>query len=178
VGTRIIEFRPRSLSEELKVLLDLPLSGMWRAVFQIFEFGEQKPALNRNGEEITRADYSLDVSCAWRIRKNCYIVISDVDHWTKRRFYRRKTPPRDPRQRTRWRRAQEFFEAVENQKLNARRIRLHGLAELSISLTLGYTLDVFLNDSVEGWRLLYPDKRQLVFYPQPQNGLEVYWAGV
>lgn len=52
----------------LKPLLGQPMSDMWRAAgMQLIEFGIQRPFINRKGDEVTRADRSIHISCCWSI---------------------------------------------------------------------------------------------------------------
>lgn len=49
-------------------MIGLELSDMWRAGFQIFEFGPQVPFINRKGEESLKAEHCFHVSGDWFIR--------------------------------------------------------------------------------------------------------------
>ena len=66
---RLTGERRRAASEDLSPLVGLPLSNMWRYLgCQKFEFGEQKPHVNRKGEATTWADWALVANCRWRIQ--------------------------------------------------------------------------------------------------------------
>jgi hypothetical protein len=81
----LLNRRPKmTLQEEvettLQPLLGQPLSDMWRAAgMQIFEIGVQRPCKNRRGQEITRADWSLHVSCCWYIMGPKGDIVSSSD---------------------------------------------------------------------------------------------------
>jgi hypothetical protein len=89
----LVNRRPKmSIREEiettLKPFLGERLSGMWRAGFQIFEIGEQRPCKNRKGEDITLADMNLHVSCNWYVTRNGVPIVSSEDfgpEWGERR---------------------------------------------------------------------------------------------
>jgi len=85
-GMRLTGEERRSAKEALSALVGLPLSDMFRyAGCQKFEFGEQKPHLNRKGEEMTRADWGLVASCHWRIQGPSGFLLTWEDFTPARR---------------------------------------------------------------------------------------------
>ena len=48
--------------------------------WQRFEFGPQKPSVNRKGEAITLADYAIHAVCPWRIVGPEGIVVGSEDY--------------------------------------------------------------------------------------------------
>lgn len=70
----------QEIETEFRCLVGEPLTDMWRyAGCQKFEFGVQKPAVNRDGEEITKADLGLVVSCDWFVTGPEGSVVSSHD---------------------------------------------------------------------------------------------------
>lgn len=116
---------------------------MWRPVFQVFEFGEQKPCKNRKGEDVTRADISIDVcsDCSWSINHGHTVVLGSADHNTKRRFYDRKTPPRNKAARQRWLAVKDLFGKIEKQVLTVTSINVRESGAFTISMKGGYKLE-------------------------------------
>lgn len=137
-----LTFDAAALTERLKVLVGLPLTDIWRPIWQCFEFGEQKPALNKKGDEITRADYSVTLTGDWAVTLGSLVVMGSGDHKSngKRRFYDRVTPPREPEARDRWKRAKAFFQLIEEAKLIVESILVTPSGLILISLSDGYVI--------------------------------------
>src|SRR5689334_7990693 len=69
-----------AIESELAPLIGEALTSMWRILgLQVLEFGTQKPAANRKGEPITRADHLLRVSCSWRVIGRHGVVMGRED---------------------------------------------------------------------------------------------------
>lgn len=127
---------------------------MWRPVSQCFEFGEQLPFVDRQGRECTCADRQLTVWDAdWRISEGEIIVMGRGDHGGKRRFYDRKTAPRDPEQRERWLRANRFFDRMEARQLVVSEVQVGRAGALQIDLTLNFAINVLpcSSENVNWW---------------------------
>ncbi|MCO5297393.1 MAG: hypothetical protein M9921_11090 [Fimbriimonadaceae bacterium] len=160
MGDRWEQIAQRELQEALRSLLvGLPLSDYWKPIFHVFEFGEQKPKLNKRGVEITKADVSLNVECSWRIRCGTRYVMGSDDFEFPRSVQRvalprRRTPPGDPNDAIRWRVCQQFFREVERASLVVRRVQVSALGDLKISLSRNHVLDVWVQGS--GWMLHTP----------------------
>ena len=102
----------------LSVLVGLPLTflrELRRPLCLELEFGPQEPFTNHRGEEMTRAENTLHLSAGWRIWRDGTVILGSDDHGKRdaRRFYDRKTPPREACDRLRWRRAKALFAEVE-----------------------------------------------------------------
>jgi hypothetical protein len=68
------------ITEELAVLVGLPMSDWWRAAgMQILEFGPKHKIVNRRGEEVERSDISLHLQCFWRLVDSERIVFGHED---------------------------------------------------------------------------------------------------
>ena len=132
----------------LAPLLGLPLSDMWRAAeLQIFEFGEQRPDLNSDGKEITRADYAMHVSCPWRIIGPAGLALAREDYWTGKR-----SEPRHARSKA-------FFERMDAATLAVEEIEADTTGGVRLLLAGGCTLEVLpmtTRRTDEHWRLLPP----------------------
>lgn len=87
---------------ELSVLVGKPLTDMWRyAGFQRFEFGEQRPFINRKGKPSRRSDWAL-VATNWEITQKRGFVLNAShfgpdgarrDQHAKAFYNRQKTDP-------------------------------------------------------------------------------------
>lgn len=153
-----LPFDAAALTERLQVLVGLPLTDIWRPVWQCFEFGEQKTATNRKGDEITRADYSVTLTGDWAVTLGSVVVVGSGDHKGigKRRFYDRATPPREPESRDRWKRAKAFFQLIEEAKLIVESILVAPSGLILISFSDGYVIQGMQcnadNDELFDWR--------------------------
>ena len=68
------------IEDALRSIIEQPLTDMWRyGGMQKFEFGEQRSHTNRRGEQVTRADLGLVVSCNWQITSKTGTIISQED---------------------------------------------------------------------------------------------------
>lgn len=137
-----------SSAQELEVtfskIIGLPLTDLWQALGQIFEFGEQKPFTNKKGQATTQADYSLKFLANWRVSLGAVTVFGSGDHRSgKRRFYDRQTPPRDPIARTRWRRAKEFLQRIDAGDLIVRSLNVSDSGLIIVALSDGYEIAGF-----------------------------------
>lgn len=162
------------MQQALQSLIGLPLTYMWRPVSQCFEFGEQLPFINSQGQECTRADRDLTIWDAdWRISKGDVIVMGHGDHRGKRRFYDRKTAPRDPEQRERWLRANRFFHQMDAGQLVVSAVAVGRAGSLKIELALDYAIDVLPcgTEGVEWWSYTNDDNRKR--YSVGSDGIEV-----
>jgi hypothetical protein len=133
----------------LTSLVGLPLSDMWRAGFQIFEFGVQRPHLNHRGEEVTRADYALHVSCPWRVLSPAGLALGSGDY---------ESPGRGPRHH----RARAFFEQMDAGLLTVEGVEVDASGGPRLQLGKGYLLEIVPMTSVgarEHWRLLPAGKQ-------------------
>lgn len=126
-------------------LVGEPLTDMWRyAGCQKFEFGEQKPSINSDGEEITVADLGLVVSCDWSVTGPAGAVVSSADFG-----------PREARRDTG---AHPFYDllATSPPVVEAIAVDDHGL--LHIRMSDGYALEVQPDADFEPhdeqWRLM------------------------
>ncbi|GEM_PF-1893870 len=112
----------------LSELVGLPLTDMWRYIgFQRFEFGEQKPHLNRKGEETSSADYVLVARGVWRIVGPDGFELSS-DHFGDPRTDEHALP---------------FYESLGEEgppRVEGIVVRVDG--EISIAMSKGYSLTV------------------------------------
>ncbi|MBS1715393.1 MAG: hypothetical protein JST30_13770 [Armatimonadetes bacterium] len=141
------EYSPERISTYLSVLVGQPLTDMWRPCSQCFEFGEQRPYTTPKGHETTRAQVSLFVYANWRIAQNGVVVMGSDDHrpsrrGSKRRFYDRKTPPRDPERRRAWTIANAFLSNLKTSRFVVLSVEVGAAGLLHLTLTKGVTIDV------------------------------------
>lgn len=145
------------LEKYLSVMVGLPLTDMWRPLWMVFEFGELKPGVGRGDQPVMRADFSLMVTCDWRVLQGAVTVLGSGDLRLDRKpFYARKTPPRDPLAKARWKRAKEFIEKVEQGSLTVESVEVTESARLRIKLSQGYEICAMQcgshNDDFFHWR--------------------------
>ena len=109
-------------------LVGLPLTDMWRYVgFQRFEFGEQKPHLNRKGKETTSADYALVARGFWRIVGPDGFEL-DSDHFGEPRTDQHALP---------------FYESLgEEDPPRVEGVGVREDGEISVEMSRGYVLSV------------------------------------
>ncbi len=134
------------IEKALKPLVGLPLSDMWRAGCQIFEFGQQHPFQNRKGEQVIRADYGLDVSCPWRIIAPEGMALASWDYLSD-----------DKRTRPRHARSRAFFEQLRAATLTVEAIEADSVGGVRFRLKGGYVLEVLpvsTSRSDEYWRMV------------------------
>ena len=119
------------------------------AGIQVFEFGVQRPRKNRKGEDITRADQRLHVSCSWEITGPNGLVLSHDDFGPIRRdekaysFYEILTGDAPP-----------LVEVIEADDDGA----------LRLQMSHGYTLDIRPDEMDEE-----PDEEQWRFLPKDEG---------
>ena len=135
----------------LSPLVGLPFTGFYKPLFAIFEFGDQRPDKNRNGEDVTFADWNIAFSCSWQVTKADMVVLGSNDMpWSgkrKRRFFQRTTPPPDPWKRIRWQLANEFFDVADKGNLHVVSVSSGSAGAVSIQLTDEYAIRAFNADS-------------------------------
>lgn len=152
------------VQDALAPLVGLPISDMWRyAGCQKFEFGEQRPHLNRKGDETTWADWGLVVSCAWRIEgPNCFILSSDHFGETRTDDF-----------------AHDFYDSLEDAAPVVEGVDVQNDGGFCLTLSKGYALDVQPDADVDPeydrWRFMPPDgdpRGHLVM-----EGASLGWSG-
>jgi hypothetical protein len=128
----------------LRPLLGEPLTDMWRyADCQRFEFGPQRPAKNRRGEDITLSDKALVVGCAWRIPGPSGEVLSSAD-------FRSDGTRRDEQ-------AHEFYGFLRADPLLVEAVAASEVGALALQQSRGYELCVEADlpaEEDEQWRLM------------------------
>jgi len=135
----------------LRPLIGEPLTDMWRyAGCQKSEFGVQRPAKNRQGEEITLAELGLVVSCDWRILgpEGCVVSSDDFGHGESRRDTH----------------AHPFYELIHRAPPVVEEIKADDEGGLRIEMSAGYSLEVVpslgIEPEDEQWRFIPGDKEQ------------------
>jgi hypothetical protein len=70
------------IEKELSIIVGLPL---WQARrvrnLHLFDFGKRTPSTNRQGNPIEYGEYSLHISCVWRIVHSDQIVVASNDQY-------------------------------------------------------------------------------------------------
>lgn len=108
------------LSDLLQPMVGEPLSEMFRAVGQVFEFGEQRPDINRREEAITRGDFALKfIAGDWRVVQASRIILDSSDHTNNDSFYDDK-PPHRPYDLEAWHLGREFLQVRRGEQVCCR----------------------------------------------------------
>lgn len=132
------------LNELLHPICGQPLSDMYRAVGQVFEFGIQKPTTNRKGEAITRGDFLLKFICAdWRIVHDGRIILGSTDHSDEKWFYDSLEPPYTPYNDEARNLAREFLDDVDMAKFVVESVEVHFFADVTIRLSSDHVIQSF-----------------------------------
>lgn len=152
--------RPRMTVREeietvLKPLLGERLSDMWRAAgMQLFEIGVQRPFKNRKGKDVTRADWSLDVSCCWSISGPDGEIVSSDDF--------------GPEQARRDDKAMPFYNLLGDPTLAITALRANDEGGIRIQMAGACVLEIWpcwedAEPEDEHWRLLFKDENRRHF---------------
>ena len=132
------------LNDLLQPIVGEPLSGMWRALGQVFEFGEQRPDTNRRGEAITQGDFLLKfIAADWRVVQAGRIILGSSDHTNNDRFYDTDQEPERPYDAEAWRLGRDFLESVENCKFVAESIEVGRFADVRVRLSHDLMIESF-----------------------------------
>lgn len=138
------------LNELLQPICGQPLTGMWRPVGQLFEFGVQKPSINRRGEPITRGDFDLKfIGADWRVVHQGRIIMGSYDHDGEGRFYKSVEPPCRPYDADARALAKEFLADVTSGKYIAESIKVGRLADITVVLSDGLVIESFASSGIE-----------------------------
>jgi hypothetical protein len=107
--------------------------------FQLFEFGVQKPAKNRKGEDIMLADHALTIACKWEVVKGEF-RLSSADF----------EPVRHDEH------AAEFYELMETDPLVIESLEINQRGVIRIGFHDGHVLTVTPGRSKkwEHWRYM------------------------
>jgi hypothetical protein len=134
--------------ELLQPLVGEPLTGMWRAVGQVFEFGEQRAATNRRGEPITRGDFQLKfIAADWRVVQSGRIILGSSDLDTEEQFYEAETPPEGAHSEEAWRLARAYFDAVETAEFVVQSADVSEFGEVTVRLSPDVVIQSFASSA-------------------------------
>ena len=124
------------LCDLVQPIVGEPLTGMFRALGQVFAFGEQRLNTNRRREETTLGDFHLKFICAdWRVVQGGRVILGSSDHSNDERFYNSNEPPKFPYDAEAWRLGRGFLQSVEDCKFVAESIRVSQFADVTIKLS-------------------------------------------
>lgn len=101
---------------------------MYRALGQVFEFGEQHEYINRRGREVIKGDYRVKPLCPWSVTGPDGFHLTDLDF-----------PYGQPRTDSH---ALPFYSLADDQVLQVQKISVDKTAVITIALTQGYTITV------------------------------------
>lgn len=133
------------IEEVLHSLVGLPLSYMGRFVgWQRFEFGPQKPFINKKGQEATKADYAIHVACGWRIVGLEGIIVGSDDYGPGSERHDDQGKP--------------FFRMLAQSSPVVESVSADDVGSVHLALTGGYRLDVLPMGAIqaEQWIFLTP----------------------
>jgi hypothetical protein len=149
------------IAQALKVLVGLRLWDSGRSVdLQWFQFGGPRTVQDRKGALKKVGAYALHIQCAWRIVNATGVVVGSRD-----RFYPRGNPQQEesgfdwsqPGVSRCDERMTQFLQQ-QSSHLLVEAIQPNLVGSFSLTLSGGYTLEVFPDDSLESevWRLFKP----------------------
>ncbi len=133
------------IEQVLHPLVGLSLSDMGRFVgWQRFEFGPQKPFINKKGQEATKADYAIDVVCGWRIISPEGVVVGSDDYGPGMERHDEQGKP--------------FFRMLSQSPPVVESVRADNVGSVHFALTGGYRLDILPMGAIqaEQWIFLTP----------------------
>lgn len=143
------------LHELLQPICSEPLTGVWRAVGQVFEFGVQRPMKDRKGEGITRGDFDLKFIYAdWRVVHHGRVILGSTDHCDDEQFYNSDQPPELPYNAEARRLACDFFDALSEAKFIVESVVVRDHADVAIRLSDELLIESFSSsgqDSDSWW---------------------------
>jgi hypothetical protein len=121
------------LFDQLAHLVGEPLSDMWRyAGRQAFEFGCQKPFLNKKGKPTSRAENWLVVSCDWRLWEGADVLLCAADFGEERRDEQ----------------GYEFYGLLRENPPIVEHLEVEKRGELRFKLSQGYVLEIVCVDGI------------------------------
>jgi hypothetical protein len=158
---RIEEMMKERIEQTLSLLVGLPLTNIYRTLnLEMFDFGEQRTVLTRQGQEKKVGKYALHVQCAWRITNSTRVVVASRDRWYMGDGS--KDIPDDfdwslPGNRCD-KRISSFLEANAAEPLVIESIEADHVGGTKLRLTNGFALEIFPDDSFddEYWRFFQP----------------------
>lgn len=143
------------------MLVGLPLTDMWHPLFHVFEFGEQKPFVNRAGRPSERADITFDIDGAWRLMRYEKVLIASDDYPSM--FYEeeaQKTHRRELATIFRRRSTAALFDAMAANTLVVRSVTLTTTQVVTVTMDQSYTIEAIPCSGArfaEHWSLRTPE---------------------
>jgi hypothetical protein len=132
------------LRDLLQPIVGQPLSGMWRAVGQVFEFGEQRPDTNRRGEAIMQGDFLLKfIAADWRVIQADRLILGSSDHSSDDRFFDSEEPSECLYESEAWRLGRDFLQSVKERKFVAESIEVGKFADVTVHLSNNLLIQSF-----------------------------------
>jgi hypothetical protein len=169
----IVPFDIKAVEEILKPLVGLPLSDVWHPFGQSFEFGIDI-AYSYRGKPSVLNEISVKACDGWMLSKGAIPIMGSGDHkgHGARRFYDRKTKPRDYEAGLRWKRAKAFFDSVDKKELLVIDFLAGNDAYLEIGLTNDYRIRMMQVSSDQEW--LYIKNKILLKSLFAFDGMMIY----
>lgn len=132
------------LNDFLQPICGQPLTAMWRAIGQVFDFGEQKSTTNRRREAIARGDFALKFIYAdWRITQGGRIILGSTDYVDGTWFYELEEPARGQFDEDARRLVHEFLEELPTGRLVAQSVVVSHFADITITLSNDLVIQSF-----------------------------------
>ena len=148
------------IEAELGILIKQPLTDIGRAGNLLWlSFGKKIFVVDKNGCKKTQSEYALNIQCAWRIVKDCRIIVGSRDFYIPRTDLQIDSFEWDTQGVNR------FDEKIEELNFHQRygivdKISADEFGGIKITFNSSIVLEVFPDDSLEDefWRFIVSGK--------------------
>ena len=138
----------RDVHKALSALIGMPLSDMIRYCgWQRFEFGEQIPAKNKRGEDVTISDWAISLNCPWRIEGPDGFSLTSEDFEPERHDDH----------------AEAFYDRFESDPISVESVSVESNGALTFFFSEGFVLNAKPANELE------PEFEEWWFFP-PESG--------
>lgn len=141
--------------QELSRLVGKPIWDTWRLLnIQIFDFGRRISRLNKRGETIDHGEFTLRITCAWRLCREDGILVGHSD----RDWEDEQAPERFDHWTMLDAKAQSWCDQAGDNPRIVVEVRAERFGGATLCFSDSSTLEIFPTSSEwgESWRLLYP----------------------
>ena len=155
-----------SIEEELKVLVEKPLSNIGRAGNLLWlSLGEKIVTIDINGCEVLKGKYALHIQCSWRLTMGSRIIVGSQDFYIPRTGLSENDFNWDIQGQNRFDEKIKEFKKMAESKTKVVEVSADEFGGIKISFDSGIRLEVFPEDSLEEefWRFIEFGKKSKHF---------------